>query len=98
MNVYWIGLSTNSEIKDKSFVSKLKYIIDNITYISLRDTNSLQSLKESNINTQNVDIVNDIILASPLLKQKYPNKLSKSSVICVILFVLMINRNFYKSL
>lgn len=103
-DVYWIGLSTNSEIKDKSFVSKLKYIIDNITYISLRDTNSLQSLKESNINTQNVDIVNDIILASPLLKQKYPNKLSKSSVnigvilICFNELTEIFNKSFIEEL
>lgn len=43
-DVYWIGLSSNIDFKNASFVKKLKYIVDNAKYISLRDINSLNLL------------------------------------------------------
>ena len=58
------GLSTNSEFKNKEFIEKLNYIVNNSTYFSLRDINSLEVLKKSKINVEKVKIVEDIVWAN----------------------------------
>lgn len=57
------GLSTNDKIENLEFIKKLNYIINNCTYFSLRDTNSLKTLKKANIDVSNVKIVDDIVFA-----------------------------------
>ena len=62
---YWLGLSTNKEFKNDYFIEKLKYIMNNKNaYVSFRDTNSLNTLNNKGIDTKNIIICNDIILAN----------------------------------
>lgn len=58
------GLSTSKTITNEEFIEKLKYISKNCTYFSLRDTNSLKVLNQCGIDTENIKIVNDIVLSN----------------------------------
>lgn len=72
---YWIGLSSNKELNNKKIINKLNYIIKNITYFSLRDTNSLKSLKKVINCAENIEITDDIIIGNKLLLEE--NKITK---------------------
>ncbi len=70
--VFWIGLSSSKIIKNEQFINNLKYIFNNSSNnIYLRDKNSLNTLKEINIPTDKVKIIDDIILSNTLLEKKY---------------------------
>ena len=83
---YWIGLSSNKKIINKKFIDKLNYIVDNITYISLRDTNSEKTLKNIIRRSQNIKIINDIIIGNETLlinKEKIPEKIKNIGVVLI---------------
>lgn len=63
-DVYWIGLSSNIDFKNAIFVKKLKYIVDNAKYISLRDINSLNLLTKHGCNKKKIKIIHDIIIGN----------------------------------
>lgn len=62
------GLSSNFELNNKEFITKLNYIINNADYVSLRDTNSLEVLRKCDINTKNIKIVHDLVFTYNYLK------------------------------
>lgn len=64
---YWVGLSSNKEITNKDFINKLNFIVDNITYISLRDTNSKKTMQSILKNRQKINIINDIVIGNEIL-------------------------------
>ena len=86
--VYWIGLSSNKDFKNEIYIQKLRKIINNIKYVSLRDTNSLNVFKKNKIKTTNINIINDIILANKLFQKQYVNKEKK---IIGIIFITDLN-------
>lgn len=55
------GLSTSNTFSNEEYLAKLDYIFKNCTYISLRDTNSLEVLKKYKINVSKVKIVDDLV-------------------------------------
>lgn len=57
------GLSTASKFTDKNYIKKLDYIINNATYVSLRDTNSINKLKKYNIDTSRIKLVDDVVFS-----------------------------------
>lgn len=67
-----LGVSTNRAIQDKNFIEDLQEIINKADFFSLRDTNSLQTLKNANIDTSPVKIIDDLaipdIFAPPIKK------------------------------
>lgn len=65
---YWIGLSSNNSFTNSDFINNLKYVIENNTNIYLGDSLSLKCLSDSNICVDNIKVVNDIVLANPLLQ------------------------------
>lgn len=55
------GLSTSNTFSNEEYLAKLDYIFKNCTYISLRDTNSLEVLKKYKIDVSRVKIVDDLV-------------------------------------
>lgn len=55
------GLSTSESFSNEEYLSKLNFIFKNCTYISLRDTNSLEVLKKYKIDVSKVKIVDDLV-------------------------------------
>lgn len=68
--VIFYGLSSSNKLSNQEYIYKLNYIIKNSTYFSLRDTNSLEVLKETGIDVSNIHIVHDIVLSNQKLYQK----------------------------
>lgn len=76
------GMSSNAKLSSPEFIQKLNFIAENATHFSLRDTNSLSTLKKAGINIKHIKIVNDIVFSSTLLANYKPaNHKTKPSVI-----------------
>lgn len=58
-----LGVSTNQHLEDTKMIEDLKYIIDNAKYFSLRDKNSLKTLSDAGINTDKINIIDDLALS-----------------------------------
>lgn len=67
------GLSTTNILFNKEYIDKLNYIVSNCTYISLRDTNSLDVLKNNNIDVSRIKIVNDLVFSCNYLSFNHSN-------------------------
>lgn len=81
------GLSTNFKFVDSDFVQKLSYVCKNVSYISLRDENSLKTLKDNNIKSHNIKIVNDIVFCNDYSKFFQKNKLSDKKMTIGLVYV-----------
>ncbi len=68
------GLSANDKIENLEFIKKLNYIVNNCTYFSLRDTNSLKTLEKANLDVSNIKIVDDIVFAYDFKENKKKTK------------------------
>ncbi len=68
------GLSSNSELTNIEYINKLKYIVDNCTYFSIRDTYSIDVLKKNGIDTDKIILVDDIVFASKYKSIKQAKK------------------------
>lgn len=77
------GLSTSNQLSKEEYLEKLSFIIENCTYISLRDTNSLETLKKYGIDVSRIKIVNDIVIANKNLL----NKVNKKSNVISIFYI-----------
>jgi len=71
------GLSCSDSIINPEYILKLDFIIQNCTYISLRDENSKKTLERIGIETNKISIVNDIVFSNQSL---YHTKKLSSSV------------------
>lgn len=90
--VYVLGVSTNHILQDQTFISDLQKVIDKSNYFSLRDTNSLKTLKNANINTERVNIIDDLVIPNiPTIKP-----IKKSDAICISMTFLFNNENIPK--
>lgn len=58
--VKWLAVSSNKELKQKKYIDKLQRVIGGAEVFSLRDTNSLDTLKRAKIDTGKVVVVDDI--------------------------------------
>ena len=77
--VLMLGLSTNSHITNRGYIEKLSKCIAASTYFSLRDTYSFETLKSAEIDTEKVEIIDDIVLANPILLDCDSVQLSKDT-------------------
>ena len=68
------GLSSNNELTNIEYINKLKYIVDNCTYFSIRDTYSIDVLKKNGIDTDKIILVDDIVFASKYKSIKQAKK------------------------
>ncbi len=65
----WLGLSSNREIKNKAFIERLGYVVPRLTYVSLRDSNSIDSLRNAGVDVSNVSLQHDLIIANGILAE-----------------------------
>ncbi|MBR6917940.1 MAG: polysaccharide pyruvyl transferase family protein [Clostridia bacterium] len=63
----WLGLSSNHEIENKAFIERLNYVIPRLTYVSFRDTNSIDSLKRAGVDVSCISLQHDLIIANSIL-------------------------------
>lgn len=79
------GLSSNKKIVNPEFIEKLDYIVKFATYFSLRDTNSLNSLKTAGIDVSKIKIDDDIVFANdyPVSKRKSKNEVLNVGIIYI---------------
>ena len=60
---YVFGVSTNKELKNAQLIDNLSYIIQNAECFSLRDKNSLVTLKNAGIDTAKIKVIDDLAFA-----------------------------------
>lgn len=89
---FFIGLSTNNKFKNKEYIKKLKKVIENATYFSLRDKYGLKVLNENNIDTSKIEIIDDIVLTNDIKKSTK----KKNKVINIGLILIGIDINLEK--
>lgn len=78
------GLSSNISFHDEEYIQKLRLISKGNIEFSLRDSNSLETLKKYEINTNNIEVVHDIVLANRKLNLVNKNKNSKKIKLGII--------------
>ena len=82
--VYCLGLSTSKELSNEKYKTKLEYIIDKADYFSLRDKNSVETLKKSGLkNTKKIKIINDLAMSLP--DREYTLKNNKELTVGMVL-------------
>lgn len=70
--VYCLGLSTSKELNNKEYIAKLDFIIENSKYFSLRDLNSLYTLKEYGIkNINKINVIYDLAFSLKNTEYKF---------------------------
>ena len=74
--VFVLGTSTNQTLEDSNFIRDLQTIILKANFFSLRDTNSLKTLQDSQIDIKKVNIIDDIAISD--LPTSLPKKQSKN--------------------
>ena len=84
-----LGVSTNGELKDTRMVTDLKYIIDNSKFFSLRDTNSLKTLRKAGVPCTKIKIIDDIALSN--IYDTHDNINRSKTNRMVIGFILLMN-------
>ena len=61
--VFIAGVSTNSQIKDAQTISDLNAIFSRTKFVTLRDENSLKTLRDAGVNCEHISLVDDLALA-----------------------------------
>ena len=64
----WLGLSSNQKFVNKAFIERLKYVVPRLTYVSLRDGNSVDSLRNAGVDVSGVSLQHDLIVANGILE------------------------------
>ena len=90
--VYVLGVSTNRLLEDRVFISDLQTVIDKADYFSLRDTNSLKTLRNANLNTKKINIIDDLVISN--IPTFTPTK--KPNTLCVSMTFLFDDANISK--
>ena len=85
------GLSTSSSFTNEKYLNKLNFIINNCTYFSLRDTNSLNTLIKCKVNVSKIKIVDDVVFC---LERKNSLVKKKSSFITIGIDFICKNEDF----
>ena len=80
-DVYVLGVSANKTLQNKEAIKDLRFIVENATYFSLRDTNSRNTLKKAGIPTSNINIIDDLVLSLDFPVD--PKKNYNNDIICI---------------
>lgn len=65
--VFVYGVSAANDITNKEYIYKLNYVVNNATYFSCRDSFSITYLEQIGINVKSIKLIDDIVLANPIL-------------------------------
>lgn len=63
-NVVVLGVSSNEKLDNSRYLKDLQYVVDGSKYFSLRDANSLETLKSAGIDVGSIKVIDDIALCS----------------------------------
>lgn len=85
-DVIVLGVSSNEQLNDERYINDLQFIIDNAKYFSLRDDNSLMTLKNAGLNTGKIKVIDDIALLD-LEKPTIENNLGDELVVGVVYII-----------
>ena len=84
-----LGVSANKSINNEKFIEDLQFIIDNSTYFSLRDSNSLKSLLDCKINNlSKIKVIDDLALANKYIIKKKATKDKKKAISLGFILIL----------
>lgn len=83
--VFVLGVSTNKTLKNPEFIRDLETVVNGADFFSLRDTNSLRTIKEAGIDTAKIKIIDDLALLD-LPKITKPKASGKVSVALTFIF------------
>jgi len=92
------GLSTNQSITKPEYIKILDSIIQNSTYFSVRDTNSLHIIEKTGIKIIKVELVNDLIFTNHLLLDQRLERESETSITKNIGLIYIYTDNDYSDL
>ena len=85
-DVVVLGVSSNKEISNSDYIKDLQFIIDHSKYFSLRDTNSMNTLKNAGIKVDGVRVIDD--LAINLLRERSEVKKDESRMTIGLVYIL----------
>jgi len=69
--IYCLGLSSSTKINNRNYIKKLDYIIENSKIFSVRDSNTLKTLKKSNIkNIEKIKLIHDLVFSFQHIEHK----------------------------
>lgn len=83
-----LGLSSNRVIQNELYINKLKNIIENSTYFSVRDFYSKKTLESIGATPQKINVIYDLVFANDIWKND-AEKPNKSKVTIGIVFVAL---------
>lgn len=87
---YFIGLSSNDKFTNEVYIERLKEVVKDSNYFSLRDKNSLKTFEKYNINISKIEIIDDIVLSNDI--QRSENKETKSYINIGVILIGSDNR------
>lgn len=90
------GLSSNFSFNDEEYIKKLRMISNGNVQFSLRDNNSLETLKKFNINVDKIKLVHDIVLSNSYLMKFNKNVNNNSKKIKIGLIYICNENNYLK--
>ena len=82
--VYVLGVSTNKIFNNDVFIKDLSEVIEQSTFFSLRDTNSLKTIRQSGIKTSKIKIIDDLVISD---FPKFKPSLSKNLINIGIVYI-----------
>lgn len=81
------GLSTNGVIEKGKYSQLLAEVVTQADYFSVRDSYSLSTLAQCGVPTENVRVVDDIVLCGQELCEEYPKEISDDCITVGIVWV-----------
>jgi len=75
-----LGLSTTDKFSNKDYLNNLQIVFNNAKYVSLRDTNSLNTLLDNNINCDDIQVIDDLVYALPNENTQIKHEQDKFSI------------------
>ena len=94
--VFVLGVSTNRVLSDKAMIKDLQQVVEGADYFSLRDENSLKTLKDAGMDCSSVKLIDDLAIPDfPVIQSK--KSVSTSNGINVG-FSFLMNEDNYSTL
>lgn len=73
-DVIILGVSSNEQLTDKKYIEKLKKLVDEASFFSVRDKNTKNTLRKANIKSKKIKFLDDLAINDLVI----PKKITKS--------------------
>lgn len=88
----WLSVSSNQTLKEPEYIKKLNEIIQKSSHFSVRDPYSLQTLKTSGINIENVKLEEDLAFRYPINRKRLLLTLARCSPIALKELAILVSK------